>query len=454
MLVPDPAMPTGERVKILDFGLAKLSEVHEAANVKTNSQAVIGTPLYMSPEQCEGAGRIDSKTDVYSLGCMLYELLSGKPPFVGTGPGQVIGMHLFMEPVPLSQQTPSVPAALSELVGKLLTKVKEQRPAMREVQRSLELLAADLPPPPRRQESADHAESDGELDPAKLADLAMAPTMGSAPGEPKAAAATSPAAGAAAALVATLSADLDAPPVPPPSEALKGVTPVVTSTLGRSAAEKIDPAPRRRPSLWAAGGLAVLCLGGGLAVLLHKPAVPAVVVPEGPAQRPPQPQPQPHKSVQLRVVSNPAGAAVIRSHDKTVLGVTPWEHEQEPEAGTLTVILQAPGYMNQEASLNLATGGVTHVTLLPVAAPPSSEPEAGGPRSKRRAKTHHVAQPKPGEPAQPPAQPPGHPPGHLVDSPGAAAAAPPAAKSPDPVAPAPPAKVPEKRRARPLPIED
>ena len=440
MLVPDPAMPTGERVKILDFGLAKLSEVHEAANVKTNSQAVIGTPLYMSPEQCEGAGRIDSKTDVYSLGCMLYELLSGKPPFVGTGPGQVIGMHLFMEPEPLSKRAPSVPAALAELVGKLLIKDKEQRPAMREVQRALELLAADLPPPSRRQEHIESADSDGEHDLAKQAEFAVAATMGSGAREPKSAGATNSSTGAAAALVATLGADPDPPQVPPPSEARKEVSPIGASTLGRSAVEKMEPPPQsRRLGLWAVCGLAVLGLGGGMTFLLRQPAVPAVVVKESPVQ--PQPQPQPR--VQLRVVSNPAGAAVIRAVDKTVLGVTPWEHEQEPAEGTLAVILQAPGYMNQQATLNLATGGVADVTLLPVTPPPSSEPAAGGPRSKRHAKVRRVEPAKPGEPE------------HPVASLAPAAAAPaPAAKSPEPVAPGPPAKAPEKHRARALPIED
>jgi serine/threonine-protein kinase len=440
MLVPDPAMPTGERVKILDFGLAKLSEVHEAANVKTNSQAVLGTPLYMSPEQCEGAGRIDSKTDVYSLGCMLYELLSGKPPFVGTGPGQVIGMHLFMEPEPLGQRAPAVPAPVAELIGKLLIKNKEQRPSMREVQRALELLAADLPPPPRREEGAEHAESDGELDPAKQAALALAPTMGSGPGEAKGTATTDRAQQAAAALVATLSADLSAPPAPQPVEPKNPIAPVVSSTLGRSAAEKVVEPPRRRLGLWAAGGLAVLGVGGGLLLLPHKqpPPASAVEVKVAPAA----PQPPPRKTVRLQVLSKPAGAAVVRAADKTVLGVTPWLHEQDAQEGTLTVILQAPGYLNQQTSLSLSTGGVADLTMLAAEPPASSEPPATGPRSKRRTKAHAVAQPKQDGPVS------------AAGSPAATAAAPPAAKSPDPVAPAPPAKVPEKSRARPLPIED
>ena len=149
-LVPDPAMATGERTKVLDFGLAKLIEVREAALVQTQSQAVLGTPLYMSPEQCEGAGRVDAKTDVYALGCMLFELLTGRTPFRGDGAGQVIGQHLFKAPEPLATAMPGLPSALCDLVDRLLIKDREERPSMRDAQRALDALAESLPSPPRR----------------------------------------------------------------------------------------------------------------------------------------------------------------------------------------------------------------------------------------------------------------------------------------------------------------
>jgi serine/threonine protein kinase len=176
MLVPDPAMPTGERLKVLDFGLAKLIEVREAAFVKTHSQAVLGTPLYMSPEQCEGAGRVDAKTDVYALGCILYEMLAGRVPFVGEGPGQVLGKHMFKEPEPLAELAPQSPAALNELVHRLLIKAKDERPSMREAQKALEALAATLPLP-RRRESA---EPSGAMNAEDLAALGFASTLGPA----------------------------------------------------------------------------------------------------------------------------------------------------------------------------------------------------------------------------------------------------------------------------------
>lgn len=173
MLVPDPAMPTGERVKVLDFGLAKLSEVREAEFVKTNSQAVLGTPLYMSPEQCEGAGRVDAKTDVYALGCMLYEMLAGQPPFLGEGPGQVIGKHLFKEPEPLQKLAAATPAPLAELVDRLLVKAKDARPSMRELQKALEALVETLPPPSRRAP----ADPSGAISASSFEGLGTAPTL-------------------------------------------------------------------------------------------------------------------------------------------------------------------------------------------------------------------------------------------------------------------------------------
>ena len=73
-VVPDAAMPRGERIKILDFGIAKLQGDNHTSNVQTETGRLMGTPYYMSPEQCRGAGDIDHRTDIYSLGCVLYQL--------------------------------------------------------------------------------------------------------------------------------------------------------------------------------------------------------------------------------------------------------------------------------------------------------------------------------------------------------------------------------------------
>ena len=118
MLVPDLQAPGGERTKILDFGIAKLTETQEegAPRPLTNSNAVIGTCYYMSPEQCRGAGKVDSRTDVYSLGVILYEMLCGERPITGEGTGEIIARHLTQEPTPLGKKAPQQVLRLHRLL--------------------------------------------------------------------------------------------------------------------------------------------------------------------------------------------------------------------------------------------------------------------------------------------------------------------------------------------------
>nr|MBA3539155.1 serine/threonine protein kinase [Deltaproteobacteria bacterium] len=75
-VLPDPDSPLGERCKLLDFGIAKLTDIGLAGSA-TKTGAVMGTPTYMSPEQCKGIGNVDHRADLYSLGCILYELVTG-----------------------------------------------------------------------------------------------------------------------------------------------------------------------------------------------------------------------------------------------------------------------------------------------------------------------------------------------------------------------------------------
>ena len=73
LLVPDPETPSGERAKVLDFGIAKVMEPEGGEVLKTTAGAILGTPTYMSPEQCRGIGKTTEKSDIYSLGAMLYQ---------------------------------------------------------------------------------------------------------------------------------------------------------------------------------------------------------------------------------------------------------------------------------------------------------------------------------------------------------------------------------------------
>jgi serine/threonine-protein kinase len=91
-LVPDPDMVGGERVKVLDFGIAKLAG-DTSGGLRTRTGSVIGTPIYMAPEQCRGAGNVDHLADIYALGIMLFEMLCGRPPFAAAGLGELFAQH-------------------------------------------------------------------------------------------------------------------------------------------------------------------------------------------------------------------------------------------------------------------------------------------------------------------------------------------------------------------------
>ncbi len=119
----DPAVA----VKILDFGIAKLA-LQDGRPSQTSTGVVLGTPTYMSPEQCRGAGRVDARSDVYSLGCIFYEATCGFPPFVGEGMGDLIVAHVSEAPVPPIERVPSIPPALNDLILRMLAKSPDERP--------------------------------------------------------------------------------------------------------------------------------------------------------------------------------------------------------------------------------------------------------------------------------------------------------------------------------------
>jgi serine/threonine-protein kinase len=123
-LVPDPDGGV-DRTKVLDFGIAKLAD---AASDSRNTQtgALIGTPLYMAPEQARAAAAIDHRADLYSLGCILYHMLTGRPPFVAEGAGEIIALQMFGEVVPPGQLAPVSPE-MERLVLQLLDKEPARR---------------------------------------------------------------------------------------------------------------------------------------------------------------------------------------------------------------------------------------------------------------------------------------------------------------------------------------
>ena len=111
-------------VKVMDFGIARA--IADAGNRVTQTAAVIGTAQYLSPEQARGE-KVDARSDVYSLGCVLYEILTGEPPFVGDSPVAVAYQHVREDPIPPSERHPGISPELDAVVLKSLAKNPDNR---------------------------------------------------------------------------------------------------------------------------------------------------------------------------------------------------------------------------------------------------------------------------------------------------------------------------------------
>jgi tRNA A-37 threonylcarbamoyl transferase component Bud32/tetratricopeptide (TPR) repeat protein len=146
---PDNVLLSGGTAVVTDFGIAKAifaaredrPERAESARdlhaALTQMGTSVGTPAYISPEQASGDPDIDARSDIYSLGCMAYELLTGKPPFAGRTPQKTLVAHLTEKPIPVEQVRADVPPALAQLVARCLEKEPARRP-----QSAIEVAAA------------------------------------------------------------------------------------------------------------------------------------------------------------------------------------------------------------------------------------------------------------------------------------------------------------------------
>jgi non-specific serine/threonine protein kinase len=140
-------------VKVLDFGLAKFGEAFlpagealtssgAAPDASTLSGSVLGTPAYMAPEQCRGEAA-DARSDVYALGCVMYEMLAGRPPFIGPSPAQLLAQHLNEEPPRPSELAGEIaPALEAALLRALAREPDERHPSVDEFARELGVLGA------------------------------------------------------------------------------------------------------------------------------------------------------------------------------------------------------------------------------------------------------------------------------------------------------------------------
>jgi serine/threonine protein kinase/class 3 adenylate cyclase len=119
---PSPLTPHHPpKVKLVDFGLARHVVESESLNV-TQAGALLGTPLYMAPEQCSGSGAIDARTDIYAMGATLFHLLAGRPPFLAANTLSLVAMHCNQPPPELQKLNPLVSEGACQIVEKCLAK--------------------------------------------------------------------------------------------------------------------------------------------------------------------------------------------------------------------------------------------------------------------------------------------------------------------------------------------
>jgi len=129
---PDNVLLTGGSATVTDFGIAKaLSAARDEGPGSPTLTAMgtsLGTPTYMAPEQAAGDPATNHRADLYSFGCMAYELLTGRPPFAGLSPHKLFAAHMGEKPVPISEVRLDTPPALAEVVMRCLEKEPDNRP--------------------------------------------------------------------------------------------------------------------------------------------------------------------------------------------------------------------------------------------------------------------------------------------------------------------------------------
>jgi hypothetical protein len=170
--VDDPANP---KVKVLDWGIAKVID-HDVRH--TIEGQLVGTPQYLSPEQAKGA-RVTSKSDVYSLGVMAYEMFLEQLPFEAETSAEIMAMHLRAIPPPPSELWPDIPPELEQLLLVMLAKNPDNRPTMKEVAQTLESVRVGFGLPRReRLPSAPIIVAPSQTGPReRISSAGLAPTM-------------------------------------------------------------------------------------------------------------------------------------------------------------------------------------------------------------------------------------------------------------------------------------
>ncbi len=359
MLVADPAVAGGERAKLLDFGIAKLRDPNIRKSL-TKGDSLLGTPAYMSPEQCKGGVEVSDRADVYALGVIIYRLLAGRLPFVATGGGELLGMHMFQEPTPLASIAPYVPASVVELVRAMMVKDPASRPSMVEVERRIGTLLtelADYVQPSLERAEPDPADSDdAEFEAATIDSSSMRPLL------------------PADLMFAPLATPItpQTPGSSAPSHAMgldESGSAGHRSTMNLAASENSSPSSkiilRARSRVLVVVPMLIIGVVGVLTLWRwQKPpatsSIPNTVA--GPGPKPVENTP-PARRVHWQIQTTPVSAEILRISDGAVLGKTPWQSEQIATSGTQELRIIAPGYADKLVVLDLSRDEQQSVTL-------------------------------------------------------------------------------------------
>jgi serine/threonine-protein kinase len=337
----------------------------------TKSGSVFGTPCYMAPEQCEGKVQIDHRADIYSLGVILFEMLTGKVPFGGTGFGEIIVKHMTVEPPSARSLVPDLPPALDAVLFRALAKDPAHR-----FQSMAELRAALLNP-------TAFAGSRPELGP----DEELWERFRTA----------SPMARTEISLRSTRTP-------PPPSESGSLPAPARSTfngSTGEIRALDVEAIPRARYGRKLAVAAAVVAAVVVIQTAAYRRPVASLVAAAQSLSRP--------ATVRLNFGSDPDGATVVRS-DGVIVGTTPLSTEV-PYADVATeFVVRKPGYVSKTVSLvpNLPSPVFAVLQAMEPPAPPPvvsavARPTATAPSPASRATRRPAPVRRPSAPALRPA---------------------------------------------------
>jgi eukaryotic-like serine/threonine-protein kinase len=381
-LIPDPATALGFRVKVLDFGIAKVKHPgdHGGSAVRTQAGLLMGSPTYMSPEQCRDSSEVDHRSDIYSLGIIVYEMLVGTPPFSTKSATEMLVMQLSANPPPLREHVPSLPEHVEKAVARALSKDRELRYGS--VDYFVGALLGTYPV------ATTQGSSVSAMDTADTAERPMTRTGVGYPHTP------SPVA------VVALSSRFGLTPVPVP------VTGPTITTLSRATGEasgsggesRVDFAavrPKRWPFVLAMAAIAAAVV---LVALRFHGDLFSTPIAAPAAASAPAPSPAPPATVRVIVRSDPAGATVVDPTQGTVLGITPLEKVYPQGGGSLGLLLRLDGYREKTVSVSLDGNSSTSVDLDPV---PAARPEAPAKPDTARPVAEKPALPRARRPTKP-----------------------------------------------------